>query len=182
MASQTHHNDLVNHLKSLYASYRHTSDIDAKGVFLSPQCYQICRTRPSFAADNRETIIRYLHDYARKPDSSGPSGANEASKKGYYTIRPLEENEFEFGTDEQVRPAGFASAGQIKEKATREGWFGMKVDLWDETTEGKNQNDLLVKVQYWWTKEKGEWVQIFHDIMYMGPRDGTERLNGEVRE
>ena len=42
------------------------------------------------------------------------------------------------------------------------------------------EKDILVKVRYWWRKEGGEWLQILHDIMYMGPRDGTEGSDGEL--
>lgn len=45
----------------------------------------------------------------------------------------------------------------------------MRVDLWDSDPKA-----LLVKVQYWWRVEGGEWLQILHDILYIGPRDGTE--------
>ncbi|KAL0940059.1 monocarboxylate permease-like protein [Colletotrichum truncatum] len=170
--------DLTAHLKILYAAYRHTNDIDAKGTFFSPFCYQICRPQPSFAARDRETIIRYLHETAPKRDST------RQKTKGYYTIRPLVETEFEFGTDEQVAPAGFPSAESIKEKARAEGWVGMRVDLWNESAglEEEEDNSLMVKVQYWWRKEGELWLQIFHDIMYMDAKDGTQGLEGNVLE
>ncbi|CCF32543.1 hypothetical protein CH063_00823 [Colletotrichum higginsianum] len=170
--------DLAAHLKSIYASYRHTVDIDAKGAFFSPSCYQICRPNPSFAATSRGTIVRYLHEHAAKNNSTTPK------KRGFYTIRPLRDAEYEFGTDEQVAPAGFSSALEVRNKAIKEGWFGMRVDLWDERSEdgANNAGDLLVKVQYWWRKEDGVWTQIFHDIVYIGPRDGTEGIDGEILE
>lgn len=169
---------LAAHLKSLYAAYRHTKDIDAKKAFFSPACYQICRPKPSFAARNRETIVRYLHETAPKKDSTDTAPRT----KGFYTIRPLGGKEFEFGTDEHVLPAGFESSEKVKEKAREEDWVGMRVDLWSELIDQTEQNDdlLLVKVQYWWRKEGEEWTQIFHDIMYMGPKDGTQGSQGEV--
>jgi len=154
-------------LKELYAAYRHTSDIDEKGQFFSPECIQICRPQPSFAATNRETIVRYLHEYA-----SGPP-----KPQGYYTIRPLRDDEFEFSTDEIVAAAGFETAHQLKQKAQTESWVGMRVDLWSDDNPG-----MLVKVQYWWRREAGTWMQILHDIMYLGPRDGTEGSEGEILE
>ena len=67
----------------------------------------------------------------------------------------------------------------------------MRVDLWDE---GGEEDGLLVKVQYWWRfeeipeHERGDeqamgWRQCLHDIMYLGPKDGTEGEDGlEVLE
>ncbi|OHW97504.1 hypothetical protein CSPAE12_03841 [Colletotrichum incanum] len=167
-----------------YASYRYTSDIEAKGAFFSPSCYQICRPNPSFAARNRDTIVRYLHKYAPKNSATVTETPKKATKREFYTIRPLRDAEYEFGTDEQVAPAGFDSAGEVRSKAIREGWVGMRVDLWDDELESKSDQEktLLVKVQYWWRKENNTWTQIFHDIMYMGPRDGTEGINGEILE
>ncbi|KAK1985982.1 hypothetical protein LZ30DRAFT_707038 [Colletotrichum cereale] len=168
--------DLIAHFKMMYRSYRQTSDIDAKGAFFSSSCYQICRPKPSFSARNRDTIVGYLHDYA--PKATAATEANKKpEQKSFYTIRPLRETEYEFGTDEQVAPAGFASVEEVQRKALREGWVGMRVDLWDD-----QENSLLVKVQYWWRKENDIWIQIFHDIMYMGPRDGTEGMDGEILE
>ncbi|KAK2043419.1 hypothetical protein LZ31DRAFT_498965 [Colletotrichum somersetense] len=175
--------DLVAHLKAIHHSYRHTADIDARGAFFSQSCYQICRPNPSFAARNRETIVGYLHDYA--PKTTIATGASKKpNHKSFYTIRPLRDDEFEFGTEEQVAAAGFASVEEVRDKALREGWAGMRVDLWDDLKEGQEgwENSLLVKVQYWWRKENDGWIQIFHDIMYMGPRDGTEGLDGEILE
>ncbi|GKT82242.1 monocarboxylate permease-like protein [Colletotrichum tofieldiae] len=176
--------DLVAHLKIRYASYRHTSDIDAKGAFFSPSCYQICRPNPSFAARNRDTIVRYLHEYAPKNNATVTEIAKKTTKRGLYTIRPLRDDEYEFGTDEQVAPVGFASAGEVQNKAIQEGWVGMRVDLWDDGLESQldQEKSLLVKVQYWWRKENDIWLQIFHDILYMGPRDGTEANNGAILE
>ncbi|KAK2011961.1 hypothetical protein LZ32DRAFT_692233 [Colletotrichum eremochloae] len=181
MSTSVMDDDLVTHLKMIYRSYRHTSDIDAKGAFFSSSCYQICRPNPSFAARDRDTIVGYLHDHA--PKTTTATGAKETpDRKGFYTIRPLRDDEYEFGTDEHVAPAGFGSAEEVRSKALREGWVGMRVDLWDEVAEGQaeQENSLLVKVQYWWRKEDDIWIQIFHDIMYMGPRDGTEGLDGEI--
>ncbi|OHF04291.1 hypothetical protein CORC01_00630 [Colletotrichum orchidophilum] len=182
MASQTPTMDLTDHLKMVYAAYRHTSDIDAKGAFFSPSCYQICRPKPSFAAHDRETIVRYLHEYAPTNKEVASESKRKPKKSNFYTIRPLEDTEFEFGNDEQTTPAGFASAEEVKRKARAEGWVGMRVDLWDESLDDASdgKEDLLVKVQYWWRREEGIWIQIFHDIMYMGPRDGTEGINGEI--
>lgn len=176
--------ELTSHLKQLYAAYRHTSDISLKGNFFSPTCIQICRPRPSFAACDRETIVRYLQEAAGQDHdttSSTTEAINKQPKKSYYTIRPLREDEFEFGTDEQVKPAGFAAADDVKQKAKAEGWVGMRVDLWDEEGEDGNEG-LLVKVQYWWRKEEQGWIQISHDIMYIGSRDGTEGSQGELLE
>ncbi|KAH8803051.1 hypothetical protein F5884DRAFT_739051 [Xylogone sp. PMI_703] len=185
MAPATPPDEVTHHLKQLYAAYRQTSDIDAKGNFFSPTCIQVCRPQPSYAAQNRETIVRYLHESASQGidlASSNADTGNDQSKKNYYTIRPLREDEFEFGTDEQVKPAGFATASELKQKAEREGWVGMRVDLWDvEIVEGKSKG-TLVKVQYWWRKEGDDWIQILHDVVYLGPLDGTEGSQGEVLE
>ncbi|KAK1997785.1 hypothetical protein LX36DRAFT_691169 [Colletotrichum falcatum] len=173
---------VIAHLKMIYHSYRHTSGIDAKGAFLSASCHQTCRPNPSFAARSRDTIVGYLHDYASK--TTAAAGERVPGKKGLYTIRPLRDDEYEFGTDEQVAPAGFTSAAEVRSKALAEGWVGMRVDLWDESAEGQleQEDSILVKVQYWWRKENGAWIQTLHDIMYMGLRDGTEGSEGEILE
>ncbi|KAI8312282.1 monocarboxylate permease-like protein [Colletotrichum sp. SAR11_59] len=174
---------LVSHLKELYASYRHTKNIDAKGAFFSPSCYQICRPKPSFAARDRETIVRYLHETAPKRSSLSDEDTGTLNSKGYYTIRPLTDAEHEFGTDEHVFPAGFSSAEDVKAKARSEGWVGMRVDLWDEPVVAIDKDDsLMVKVQYWWRKEEGGWLQIFHDIKYLGSKDGSQGAGGEILE
>lgn len=188
---------VTDRLKQLYTAYRHTTDNDAKGLFFAVDCHQICRPMPSYAAQDRATIVRYLNE------SSGLSidGAGVAedekkkTKKSFATIRPLLPEEFEFGTDEQVQPAGFATAEALKKHALNQNWVGMRVDLWDEEDEkdgektaGGQPQGTLVKVQYWWGKEKREdgadhdWMQVLHDIMYIGPLDGTQGKEGEFIE
>lgn len=185
MALETPSLELTDHLKELYHAYRHTKEIDQKGNFFSSVCHQVCRPQPSFAARNRETIVRYLHETADKgtnTSSSNTDATNNQSKKGYYTIRPVREDEFEFGTDEQVAPAGFATANEIKQKAEAEGWVGMRVDLWDVEMGKELSEQRLIKVHYWWRKEEDGWIQILHDILSIGPREGTEGSEGDVLE
>lgn len=133
-----------------------------------------------------------IQQYAEDPDKTaairGPGNETVAgvstTKKSFYTIRPLTDGEMEFGSDETAVPAGFDSASAIKLRAEREGWVGMRVDLWDDegTDRGGERLGMLVKVQYWWKEEKGVWSQILHDIMYLGSRDGTEGSQGEILE
>lgn len=191
------------HLKQLYAEYRHTTDVEAKAQFFSPNCRQICRPTPAFSATSRDTIMKYLREtsgkgtekiqqYTEDPGKTaairGPDNEVVASvstpKKSFYTIRPLTDDEMEFGSDETAVAAGFNSASAIKLQAEREGWVGMRVDLWDDegTGRGCERLGILVKVQYWWKEEKGLWSQILHDIMYLGLRDGTEGSQGEILE
>jgi hypothetical protein len=181
---------LISHLKELYSAYRRTQDIDAKGLFFSSRCLQICRPQPSYAARNRETIVRYLHEAAAQGRSLATSSSTEGDdtvkpkKKGYYTIRPLRTDEIEFGTDEQVAPTGVATAEEMTKRAKEEGWVGMRVDLWDDEgldSDGKAKG-LLVQVQYWWRKEDESWIQCCHDIMYLGRRDGSEGADGDILE
>lgn len=194
---------IIAHLKQLYAEYRHTAEVEAKAQFFSPDCRQICRPMPAFAATNRDTIMKYLREtsgkgkekiqrYAGDPGKTavtpGPDDEILASastpKKSFYTIRPLTDGEMEFGSDEIVVAAGFNSASALKLQAEREGWVGMRVDLWDDegTDRGGETLGMLVKVQYWWREELGSWSQILHDIMYLGSRDGTEGNQGEILE
>ncbi|KAL7910357.1 hypothetical protein GGI35DRAFT_448578 [Trichoderma velutinum] len=185
MALETPSLELTNHLKQLYHAYRHTKDIDQKGDFFSTVCHQVCRPQPSYAACNRETIVRYLHESANggtDTSSSTSDATNKQLKKGYYTIRPLREDEFEFGTDEQVTPAGFATAGELRQRAETEGWVGMRVDLWDVEVGKDDGEGPLIKVHYWWRKEEDGWIQILHDILSIGSRDGTEGSEGEMLE
>ncbi|KAK1758941.1 hypothetical protein QBC47DRAFT_449637 [Echria macrotheca] len=160
---------VTDHLKNLYSQYRNTGPIDDRAVFFSPECMQICKPNPSYAATNRNTIVRYLHEAAKDMDAV-------AASKGLYTIRPLRQDETTFETDEVVAPTGMTSS-MLRQRAIAEEWVGMRVDLWWPGDEG-----LLVKVQYWWRREGKEWVQILHDIMYMGPCDGTEGKDGDVLE
>jgi hypothetical protein len=115
-----------------------------------------------------------------------------ARSRSVYTIRPLHTSEFDFGTDDITAPIGFI-VEELKQKAAQEGWVGMRVDLWNQDEDRKG---LLVKVQYWWRLEEisGDgrvmdefasrgWRQCLHDIMYLGPKDGTEGEEGvEVLE
>jgi hypothetical protein len=190
------------HLQQLYADYRHTSDIEEKAGFFSPDCRQICRPTPTFAARDRDTIMRYLRetsgkgkdsiqqileDLDKKTTISGPNKETMAGpstrSKSFYTIRPLTDGEKEFGDDDTAVPAGFDSANSIKLRAEKEGWVGMRVDLWDdEGTDNRGKGlGILVKVQYWWKEDlPGEWLQILHDIIYIGSRDGTEGTWGQI--
>lgn len=192
------------HLKKVYAEYRHTTELQAKARFFSPDCRQVCRPAPAFAATNRDTIMRYLREtsgkasesiqqYAEDPGTGGSASTPSKEtttglstrKTSFYTIRPLTGGEIEFGTDETAAPAGFGSATDIKLRADREGWVGMRVDLWDDEGEDFEGRALgiLVKVQYWWKQDvAGEWLQILHDILYLGSRDGTEGNQEEILE
>jgi hypothetical protein len=170
---------------------------------------QICRPIPTFAATTREQIVQYLKDAEKgkipvEDTSEGQSivtteeardgtSATKSNTKprSFYTIRPLLPSEFEFSTPD-VTSAIHLTPSQLHRQAVAEAWIGMRVDLWDE---GNVNKDLLVKVQYWWRKEevaaeqeiegdsegKG-WRQCLHDIMYLGPKDGTEGKEGESRE
>ncbi|KAK3984546.1 hypothetical protein QBC44DRAFT_336860 [Cladorrhinum sp. PSN332] len=173
MAS-TSKKEITDHLKTLYSSYRDTTDIDAKGLFFSTECMQICRPNPSYAATNRETIVRYV----REASEGGVGGESLGAKEGR-TARPLRDDEFGFGTDEAVTAPVGLTITELKEKARKEGWVGLRVDLWFYDEEQPEKDGLLVKVQYWWRKEGDEWFQILHDIMYMGPLDGTQGTEGD---
>lgn len=198
--------DLITHIKDLYHAYRHTVDIDRKGLFFSPTCIQICRTTPSYATTTREGIVQYLKDAQQGivpvESSSLPAAVadtsktlkaaakgeeNETPRRGVYTIRPLQPFEYDFSNDETTAPVGL-TADQLRQKAEEENWIGMRVDLWEE---GAQQEGLLVKVHYWWRRESiptherlGDdedafgWRQCLHDIMYLGPKDGTEGAAG----
>ncbi|KAH7088807.1 hypothetical protein FB567DRAFT_318381 [Paraphoma chrysanthemicola] len=217
-------------IKQLYHSYRHTADIDRKGLFFSPTCMQICRPIPSYAATSRAGIVKYLKDaqvgdvpvantsesseevreakknettIKRKPVATvqQQAGKNEAPEssciekpksRGVYTIRPLHAAEQEFSVNTITASVGLTPA-QLIQRSKDEDWIGMRVDLW---TDGAPDEGLLVKVQYWWRKEdakpgealegdeKGKgWRQCLHDIMYLGPKDGSEGEEGlEVLE
>ncbi|KAK4191027.1 hypothetical protein QBC35DRAFT_488024 [Podospora australis] len=178
-------NTITNHLKTLYASYRATPSIPGKAVFFSKECMQICAPQPSYAASGRETIISYLEAASNSGVSIPGVSEKKDPKREGYTIRPLRlaEDEFTFETDEVVAHAGVESVDALKERALREQWVGMRVDLWFED---ESEGGMLCKVQYWWRKEdgtvgegEGRWVQILHDIMYMGLRDGTEGTEGD---
>ncbi|KAJ9608985.1 hypothetical protein H2200_006756 [Cladophialophora chaetospira] len=105
------------------------------------------------------------------------------SGKNYYSIRPLEsDEESEIPAEDVVAPLGMTPA-QLNEMRQKEDWVGMRVDLWDDDSDGKGP---LIRVKYWWRKEnvngEEEWLQCLHDIMSIGERDGTEGEGGQVLE
>ncbi|OIW32367.1 hypothetical protein CONLIGDRAFT_712705 [Coniochaeta ligniaria NRRL 30616] len=163
---------VADHIKSRYTAYYHTADPDAKGLFYSADCMQICRPIPSYAAKDGATIVRYLQESLKNGQSM--NNAADGLEPGS-TIRPLRDDEFMFESDDVVAPIGYTSA-ELKQKAEKEEWVGTRVDLWFPVPDG---SEMLCKVHYWWRKEGDEWVQILHDIMYIGPRDGSEGTAGE---
>lgn len=188
--------EIEQRIKSLYHSYRHTSHIDAKGLFFSPACLQICHPVPTYCATSRSQIVQYLKDAQQgkvplehnvgSDDLASSSENVKEESTGHYTIRPLRESEYEFELEAATAAVGLTPA-ELRARAEAEGWIGMRVDLWDEGSKA----GLLVKVKYWWRLEaiadeggladdgggKG-WRQCLHDIMYLGPRDGTEGEEG----
>ncbi len=181
MSSVSSQSETTNSLRKLYKEYRDTADIKEKGLFLSPSCHQICRPIPSFAARNKDTILQKMHEAAASSGLTLASSAAEGRGKKGCTIRPLRQDEFEFGTDDQVAPAGFASAEELSKKAQKERWVGMRVDMWnDEGVDLKGlRQGMLVKVRYWWREENGQWTQTLHDLLYIGQLDGTEGSEGD---
>jgi hypothetical protein len=169
---------------------------------------QICRPIPTFAATTRQQIVQYLKDaekgkipveepYTTQPSDTSEGRNNNSSAqpkfktRKLYTIRPLIASEFEFSTPD-ITSAINLTPWQLHQQAIAEKWIGMRVDLWDE---GEANEGLLVKVQYWWCEgdvvigEEMEgdgqgkgWRQCLHDIVYLGPRDGTEGTEGEILE
>lgn len=180
--------EILLHIKQLYHDYRHTTDLERKGLFFSPQCLQICRPTPSYAATSREEIVQYLREaqngnvpLSTDGDIIGALKGEDSPRRSVYTIRPLQNIEVEFGTNVTTTPIG-KTVEELKDMAKLENWVGMRVDLWDE---GAADEGLLVKVQYWWRLEQvcgseqvteihREWRQCLHDILYIGSRDGTE--------
>ncbi|KAF4343547.1 hypothetical protein FBEOM_2456 [Fusarium beomiforme] len=179
------HEELI----KLYREYRDTKSIDSKAEFFSEECHQICRADPDYAAKDRGTILRFLREsgevFARIYSEAGwdISEMDPGSVKSFYTMRPLEGAERDdFATMRELAPAGFASLEEVRDKAKAEKWEGLRVNMWTEDSQGRG---ILVKVQYWWRKESegkdgGEWKQILHDIMFLGPVDGTERDGGGI--
>lgn len=199
--------DLIAHIKHCYHAYRHTIDLDRKGLFFSPTCLQICRPTPSYAATTRKEIVQYLIDAQQgnvpvETSASPPTEASgnsevtntrtefrsKAKGRDVYTIRPLKLSEYDFGVDDITAPIGL-TVEELERIAKQEKWIGMRVDLWNE---GGDEGGLLVKVQYWWRQEKVPdseqiidgapelgWRQCLHDIMYLGPKDGTEGGDGQ---
>lgn len=186
------HSPLYIVLRDLYRDYRQTQDIDDKKPFFSQECRQMCRTDPSYAARDADTIIRYLHEAGPLVSrilqevkwQDGESPVDLATSRSFYSTRPLSDDELgEFGTAAELSPAGFSSAEEIRNKADTEKWAGLKVNMWTDDGRGRG---LLVKVKYWWRREPvsssdGAWKQILHDILYLGPTDGSEGGGGGER-
>ncbi|KAH6879610.1 hypothetical protein BKA70DRAFT_1207384 [Coprinopsis sp. MPI-PUGE-AT-0042] len=178
-------------IQTLYHSYRH-SPISTQGIYFSPTCLQICRPIPSYAATTRAQIVQYLKEAAaaKVKDAAGETSNAETNEiQGVYTIRPLQPDEaLDFSTPE-VTSSIHLTPDELRAKAKNEGWVGMRVDLWDHGA--PVEGSMLVKVQYWWrwedaaSEEKLEgdvdgkgWRQCLHDIMYIGPKDGSEGEEG----
>lgn len=201
-------------LKQVYHEYRHTKYIPAKGAFFSPKCMQICRPMPKYAALRRETILLYLvqsegfkdmEDYEQAQGASSSSAIKTRSSqdasgrdaedtdevkvkalkgKGFYSIRSLKPVEAsEILSEEFVAPLEMTPS-RLEELKHREGWVGMRVELWDVNEE--DDTGRLIRVNYWWREENvgGEkkWLQCLHDIISIGERDGTEGQEGDVLE
>ncbi|KAF4463286.1 hypothetical protein FALBO_9892 [Fusarium albosuccineum] len=181
---------LFKHLCKIHHDYRQTSNIDEKAVFYSPECRQICRQDPSYAAQSPDTIVRYLSEAGELVgrifrEAGWVGDETPVTKRSFYTVRAFSEDEAnEFGTAEVVTPAGFSSADELKRKAKAENWTGLRVNMWTDDDHGRG---LLVKVKYWWRLETpesggdGVWKQVLHDILYLGIRDGTEESDGGSR-
>ncbi|VTT79492.1 unnamed protein product, partial [Fusarium fujikuroi] len=114
-------------LFKLYREYRETKSIEAKALFFSSQCRQICRTDPAYAAKGRDTILHYLRESGdvlqRIYRDAGwdISEMDPASVKSFYTMRPLITSEREdFATIRELAPAGFASLEEVRDKAKTE--------------------------------------------------------------
>ena len=165
------------HLTALYRSYFNAPLPSDKATFYSTSCMQICRPDPSFAAKNADGIVAYLEaERTRSKPKDDPFKGRQAEpelqvhcNRCSYTIRPLTSDEMEFGSDEVCLPAGF-TAEQMRVKAQREAWRGMRVDLVLGDGTGR-----VVEVRYWWRLEardegKDEWKQCLHDILYIGPQ------------
>ncbi|CAK7201731.1 hypothetical protein SEUCBS139899_004443 [Sporothrix eucalyptigena] len=163
-------------LHQLYRDYYHSPDIDAKAHFFAFDCKQVCRSRPDYAACDKAAIVRLMQE---TPSLSALTGAEPSTEKpkSFATIRALSPSECSFAdNDATVQAAGFTSAAALHEYATRNNWVGLRVDLWDE--DDKKEGSLL-KVHYWWAFRFGQWVQVLHDILYIGPLDGSQGEGGQ---
>jgi hypothetical protein len=172
------------HIKELFHTYRSTPDLEYKGLYFSSTCMQVCRQIPSFAATTREQIVQHQRDADAGKFSTDNAHATNAKKtesttmdpdpkpRLLYSIKPISISESSFGTRESCEAIDLIPS-RIQRQAEDERWIGMRVFLWDESKGG-----LLVKVQYWWREEESGqgkvWRQCLHDIMYLGPKDGTE--------
>ncbi|KAF3038908.1 hypothetical protein E8E11_006679 [Didymella keratinophila] len=140
--------DVEEHIKALYHTYRHTTSPASKGLFCSPTCLQICRPVPSYSARCRAQIVQYLQDAERgkvplksndvdsesdeiKESPVASKDLSHDAETAYYTIRPLQPSEHIFGSELATSAIGHTPA-TLKMKAEAEGWIGMRVDMWDE--------------------------------------------------
>lgn len=131
----------------LYLAARERNDDAAVEAFMSPSCWQISRQNPAWNLSNRSEIMRILASMRKADD------VTDEREKGTVEMRALTLEERDTLPDTE------------KEKALREGWEGLRVDLVDP--------DRVVKVNYYWRKEEGRWVQCLHDLLWVGPRDGS---------
>ncbi|CAK7233553.1 hypothetical protein SBRCBS47491_008651 [Sporothrix bragantina] len=163
-------------LQQLYRDYYHTADLDAKTRFFAFDCKQVCRPRPDYAACDKAAIVRLLQE---APSLSALTGVQVTGGKSFATIRSLSPEECTFACgDACVQAAGFDSATALHDYAVKNNWVGLRVDMWD-VDEADNTKGSLIKVQYWWAFRFGQWTQVLHDILYIGPLDGTQGEGGQ---
>jgi hypothetical protein len=145
-----------------------------------------------------EENVTATNDANNQTENDGASNVKEQgdleTSKGaelaklVYAIRPLLPSDTPFSMSEATTLPIELTPSALKKRSKDEKWIGMRVYLWDD---GPADDSLLVKVQYWWRWEPvpmGEemdgdadehgWRQCLHDIITLGPKDGTEKEDG----
>lgn len=106
-------------IKKLYHAYRHTKDIDTKGLFFSPTCMQICRPVPAYAATSRDGIVKYLKD---AQEGNVPAKKSTPSPSRRSTSTERKDKPTQRQSQEQIRksssPGTKSESKTIKEDKT----------------------------------------------------------------
>lgn len=144
-------NEIIEILKEEYTKYlaaQDRRDTAAVESFMSPTCRQLARQNSAWNLASRAEIMKILSA------TSKLDGEAEERIRGKVEMRALTQEERDTLPEDE------------KEEAAKEGWEGMRVLLEDAGPDGRR-----VEVNYYWRKEEGQWLQCFHDLLFVGPKD-----------
>ncbi|KAI9166525.1 monocarboxylate permease-like protein [Paramyrothecium foliicola] len=170
-------------LMELYHAYCWSEDFKTTISFISSDFMQICHPFPQFAGHGSMRMIALFREVMNGKTcvEAINLAIAERSKttKYFYTVRPLDPREHEFGREPSVvLPAGFEHTGELRRKAIEEGWRGLRVDTWFHDTASSLRSNLSMRMRYWWRLERGRPKIIMRQYLYIGRRDGNEGTEG----
>ncbi|KAF9527577.1 hypothetical protein CPB83DRAFT_856038 [Crepidotus variabilis] len=133
---------------NLYLAAQYSQDAAMVESFMSPSCWQLARQNSSWNLASRDVIMGILTGLWKMDDAS------KKNPRGKVEMRALTAAEKETIPEAQ------------KGQARKEAWEGLNVLLEDPDPDGR-----VVRVNYYWRKEEGRWVQCFHDLLWVGSKN-----------